>query len=420
MQKSITTRYFTTTAVILLCSVILLGAIFFSFAMQYFEAENVGKLESAAFMISEIIEQIEKNDKPEEMPFDVHPQDLEKWASQFIWQAGLLADAKVFVTDEKGIIINCNDGASSGLIGQQAPLKLIKQAEKNRTSSELGTLGGIYKTNYYTAVRSFYGPYGIIKGFVFASSDATNLTTYLKNVFSAFFIASGIMMLISSVVSIVLTNRVTTPLRRISEVATSFGKGDFTARVVVTGDDEVSQLALTFNNMASSLEEMDQNRQSFMGNIAHELRTPMTTIKGFIDGMIDGVIPQEKYDYYLKIVSEESGRLTRLIKNMLDLSKLQAGEYVLNPECYDVWDTITSALFGAEKRLQDKHIGVLGFHPNKTFVMADKDIVYQVFYNILDNAVKFTNDGGTITVDVTSDEHFVKISLENTGMGISK
>lgn len=142
--------------------------------------------------------------------------------------------------------------------------------------------------------------------------------------------------MVSSVLSIVLTNRMTTPLRRISDAAKKFGGGDFSARVPVEGDDELAQLAETFNTMAGSLEKIDQSRRSFMGNIAHELRTPMTTIKGFIDGMLDGTIPPENQNHYLGIVSQEVGRLTRLIKNMLDITKLEAGEYKVNATTYDI------------------------------------------------------------------------------------
>ncbi|EJW97678.1 integral membrane sensor signal transduction histidine kinase, partial [gut metagenome] len=191
-------------------------------------------------------------------------------------------------------------------------------------------------------------------------------------------------------------------------------------RVPVDGDDEVSQLAMTFNTMARNLETIDQSRSSFMGNIAHELRTPMTSIKGFIDGMLDGTIPEDMSQHYLTLVSKEVGRLTRLIQNMLDISKLESGEYRVNAQSYDIWDSVTSVAFSAQERIDNHHIEVQGLEPKRTSVYADPDLVYQVVYNILDNAIKFTPDGGWIRFGVQKSGGFVTVSIRNSGQGIPK
>ncbi|MEF9976669.1 MAG: HAMP domain-containing sensor histidine kinase, partial [Oscillospiraceae bacterium] len=185
-------------------------------------------------------------------------------------------------------------------------------------------------------------------------------------------------------------------------------------------DDEIAQLALTFNNMASSLEVNDSSRRSFMGNIAHELRTPMTSIKGFVDGMLDGTIPPECYDHYLGIVSQESGRLTRLIKNMLDITKLEAGEYKVNAAQYDIWESITGVVFAAEQRLEANQINIVGLTPSKTTVFADSDLVYQVVYNLVDNAIKFCDVGGNIRFSVISGKGVVTVGIRNSGAGIAE
>ncbi len=170
--------------------------------------------------------------------------------------------------------------------------------------------------------------------------------------------------------------------------------------------------------MATKLEAIDTSRQSFMGNIAHELRTPMTTIKGFGDGMLDGTIPEERRDHYLGIVSQEVGRLSRLTRSMLDITKLETGEYVVSAENYDVWDTISSIMFSREQQFIERRIRLTGFNPQKTWVYADRDIVHQVLYNIVDNAIKFTPDSGTIDISVESRQGFVTVGIMNTGEGI--
>lgn len=128
----------------------------------------------------------------------------------------------------------------------------------------------------------------------------------------------------------------------------------------VEGEGEAADLARTFNRMADNIQMNDNSRGQFMGNIAHELRTPMTTIKGFVDGILDGTIPPDMQNHYLQLVSEETGRLARLIQNMLDLSKLESGEYQVNARMFNIWETITGVALSAEQRINDGMIDIDG------------------------------------------------------------
>ena len=127
-----------------------------------------------------------------------------------------------------------------------------------------------------------------------------------------------------------------------AQAAKQFAKGDFSVRVSETSNDEIGALAVSFNNMAESLSSAEVTRRSFIANVSHELKTPMTTIAGFIDGILDGTIPPEKNSYYLQIVSEEIKRLSRLVKSMLDLSRLDNGELKLNYKTFDLLSTLLS------------------------------------------------------------------------------
>jgi len=326
------------------------------------------------------------------------------------------AGKSILVTDAYGSVVL---SIPSEYQGMEVSVKTRNATYSRGIYDEMGTLGGIFSSRYYIAGKPILDEKGMLQGFVFAGANADSLTEYLANLFSTFILSAGLMLMVSSVLSIVLTTRMTTPLRRISDAAKKFGGGDFSARVPVEGDDELAQLAETFNTMAGSLEKIDQSRRSFMGNIAHELRTPMTTIKGFIDGMLDGTIPPENQNHYLGIVSQEVGRLTRLIKNMLDITKLEAGEYKVNATTYDIWESITSVVFGAEQRLEANNIQISGFAPTKTLVLADQDLVYQVIYNLVDNAIKFCNVGGEIRFSVTQSKGAVTVGVRNTGAGIA-
>ena len=146
----------------------------------------------------------------------------------------------------------------------------------------------------------------------------------------------------------------------------------------------------------------------------------MTTIKGFIDGILDGTIPPEMQNHYLQLVSEETGRLARLIQNMLDLSKLESGEYQVNARMFNIWETLTGVALSAEQRINDGMIDIDGLTMDeKVLVYADPDLIHQVAYNLLDNAIKFTPAGGTIRFGVEKLGPEVEVSIWNSGQGIS-
>ncbi|MEG0178119.1 MAG: HAMP domain-containing sensor histidine kinase [Oscillospiraceae bacterium] len=412
MRKSITSRYFYSTAALLLCSITIMGFIQMYLSMGYFGEEKNAALkntiDNSMLLVREAFE-----DKSLTTP------ERKKRLVRELTITARASESLVLLTDKNGIPIVMNEGNSTEYIGRSVPQKLLNTVREQGTYKELGTLGEFFPHKFYVVGKPFSLPDSKeIYGYVFTATDAESLSNYLSDVFSSFILSAGLMLLVSCIISIMLTSHTTTPLRRIAEAARRFGSGDFTSRVPVEGDDEVAQLALTFNNMASSLEKNDSSRRSFMGNIAHELRTPMTSIKGFIDGMLDGTIPPESHNHYLSIVSEEVGRLTRLIKNMLDITKLEAGEYKVNATQYDIWETITGVVFGAEQRLEANRINISGLAPCKQMVYADADLVYQVVYNLTDNAIKFCDVGGDICFSVVQNKGMVTIGIRNSGCGI--
>lgn len=199
----------------------------------------------------------------------------------------------------------------------------------------------------------------------------------------------------------------------------SFAKGDFSVRVPVQDFDEIGQLSLAFNNMAASLSTMESMRRSFVANVSHELKTPMTSIGGFIDGILDGTIPQEKHSYYLRIVSEEVKRLSRLVKAMLNIARIEAGETSITPVSFNIVDLICQTLFNFEYLIDNKGINIEGLEGDPVYVDADKDLIHQVLYNLIENAVKFCNERGHITFNISADGRYAYISVLNSGYGIS-
>ena len=218
-----------------------------------------------------------------------------------------------------------------------------------------------------------------------------------------------------------ISERVIAPLREISSAAKRFASGKFDVRVPVRGNDEVSELAATFNNMAESLDNYDNMRNSFMSNVSHDLRSPMTSISGFIDGILDGVIPPEQHTYYLQIVSSEIKRLSRLVNTLLDLSRIQAGDRKFTPVSFDICEMARQILISFEQKITAKGLEVEFDCPDERInVLADLDAIYQVFYNVCDNAVKFAEDGKKFRISVRRAKgRKVNVSIYNEGQGIA-
>ena len=412
VRKSISSAYFSMTALVLVASILAMGFLQMYLSMEYFKNDKKQTLADISAVAAARAAQ--------------ESGGLAIWASaepllRMQSSISLIAQSSgnlVFAADTVGDVVLCSEGDTCAHTGTVSD-KILRQIRQNGSYFELGTLGGVCSQRYYTYARPLYDADSQLVGYVFASADSAAMGVFVSDMFSSFVLSAGLMLLVASVLSILLTSRLTTPLRRIAAAARKFGSGDFSVRVPVEGDDEVAQLAQTFNNMARSLETIDSSRSSFMGNIAHELRTPMTTIKGFIDGMLDGTIPPEMQQHYLSLVSQEVGRLARLTQSMLDITKLEAGEYKVNAASYDVWETITSVVLSAEQRITEHGIQIEGLAPTRTIVYADADLVYQVVYNIFDNALKFTPDGGTISLSVTKTGGMVTVGIRNTGTGIS-
>ena len=204
-----------------------------------------------------------------------------------------------------------------------------------------------------------------------------------------------------------------------SEAAKAMAKGDFSKRIPVTSDDEIGELAVSFNMMTNSLSRLESMRKSFVGDVSHELKTPMTTISGFIDGILDGTIKPGQQEYYLNVVSQEVKRLSRLVNGMLNMARLESGQFEIKPEKFDFYELLCTIVISQEQRIEKSELDIEGLdNIESTMLSADKDLIYQVVYNLVDNAIKFTNKGGKINFETISTKDNVEFIITNTGKGI--
>ena len=223
--------------------------------------------------------------------------------------------------------------------------------------------------------------------------------------------------IISAIVIKIVTNQIIIrPIDNINNVAKRLAKGEVEKRVVVNCNNEIGELAESFNMMAECLEKSDTKRREFISNVSHELRSPITSIKGFIGGILDGVIPRDRENYYLKIVYDEIDRLARLVNDLLDMSAMESGKFNLAITEFDINQVISLCILNLEHKIQEKGLNVKAtFHNNRAYVLGDRDRIIQVVTNIIENAIKYSNDDGEIKIDVYSKGEKIYVDIFNSG-----
>ena len=343
-------------------------------------------------------------------------------------------DADVFITNTDGQVVYCKEILQSNMAlytgncmvhnSYSVPADVMADARKT-TVSTIGTLGGALSDAHFI-VSSPIVVNGKTVAVVFSTQSVIDgLTPYVAGILRVFSAATLFAFAMAFILVYLVSLRLTKPLREMSAAAKQYATGDFSKRIPIKsgihilGSDETDELITAFNSMAQALATLEMSRRSFVANVSHELKTPMTTIGGFIDGILDGTIEPEKEAQYLKIVSDEVKRLSRLVTGMLNMSKIEAGELELKPVSFDISEMIFHTLLSFEQIIDKKHIEIKGldsFESNS--IVADKDMINQVVYNLIDNAVKFTPEGGYIEVASKSDSEKAIIRIRNSGMGI--
>lgn len=328
----------------------------------------------------------------------------------------------VTFVDADGVLIYCSESKSNCT---HALYNIPKTILDNITTQDSNYANEVNLQTPYNE-SSFYVAISDVnisnqQNYIITSLHKDYLVSYFNKILNTVFIISIIIISIMSVIIYFVLRKTLKPLTNISNVALQIAKGDFSVKLQMSQYKEINQLVSAINYMSISLEKLESMRKTFIANVSHELRTPMTSILGFIDGLLDGTIPKEKQRYYLDIVAVEVKRLSRLVKSMLHLSRLEAGEVSLKKENFNILDTITQILFQFEKEINNKNLNVIGLHNiKKAFVYADLDLIYQVVYNIIENAIKFSNGNGYISFEINFKDNKAFISIKNSGKGLSK
>ncbi len=346
-------------------------------------------------------------------------EDDNKYADYYIMNnLATVSECDIFITDKNAIIqiCGCEDWGIEGNCehsGTQLDVNTVNLTAEGQ-KNVISTLG-FYSTSHHISAVKLDSD----KGYIVAAASINEAKNLMKRIAQLYVFAAIVPLLLMFVAIYFMTYRLTKPLRLMSDAAKAMAKGDFSKRIPVTSDDEIGQLAVSFNQMTNSLARLEEVRKSFIANVSHELKTPMTTIGGFIDGIIDGTIEADRQDYYLNIVHNEIKRLSRMVESMLNISKLEANEAETHKEPFDFKNQLLGIVISQEQRIEQKKINIFGLDtvPDVT-VNADKDLIYRVVYNLVDNAIKFTNEGGEIRFNIKYDVKNLYFKIENTGRGI--
>ena len=405
-------QMFVTVGMVLL-TLFLLGASFFSLSYSYARGREDEELAAQARVVGQLSVSYLENGRYLDMEELQHEQDFQNLASF----AATVSEVDFLICDVKGHVLLSTDAALSGLVVTMPEDMTEEVLEKGITSSRTD-VDGLYPNKRFVVGVPAVGetsqePVGVIY--------AVSVTTSLENMWSGFiglfFMTAFVVLMISFMASSITTMRQIQPIREMVKATRRYAEGDFDIRMNDYGrDDELGELAASFNNMAESLQQTERQRREFIANISHELKTPMTTIAGYTDGILDGTIPPENERQYLQIISDESRRLSRLVRRMLDVSQLQAIDPLREGKHFDICESMRRVLISMERKITDRNLDVDADIPEEPIlVLGDKDMITQVIYNLLENATKFATEGSTLYLGVTTIDGKARVTVRNVG-----
>ncbi|MCI8597122.1 MAG: cell wall metabolism sensor histidine kinase WalK [Lachnospiraceae bacterium] len=289
--------------------------------------------------------------------------------------------------------------------------------------------------NQYYMTGDFYGMFEVemlsvatpisynfkTRGYVLIHTPMSNLYRERDSILNITYLTLIFIFVLSLLVLAVFTFTVYRPLMKITEAARQYAQGNFKYELSIYEEDEIGELADTLNYMAHELGEMDEYQKKFVANISHDFRSPLTSIKGYLEAILDGTIPLEMLDKYLNIVLMETERLNKLTSGLLTLNSFDTKRSMLDITSFDINTVIKNTVSSFEGRCREHHISIeLLFDTRQQLVSADIGKIQQVLYNLLDNAIKFSPDHSQITIETTLRHEKVFISVKDEGIGIPR
>ncbi len=384
--------------IIILCAFLMSGINVFQ-AMRYSEKEKATELYKVAKLVNELI--VYYNDD-----------------GDGINQIATYEDVIIVITDKDGYVkfVSRNENT----FPKQLDINGYEKVLENQATYRTGAFNKILKYNTFS-VASPCVVGNRIEGVIFVITKNEFFSPEVTHSITMNLISLGIATLVALLISYFISRSLVKPLRRMEAGAREISLGRYNAIIYDSKVREYSELIGTFNKMSSELEKQDRARSDFIANISHDLRTPLTTVMGYVRGIMDGAIPSEMQNQYLGVVLSEGERMQHMIENNLDLSKYESGNFVPNMSSFNLNEIVRSIVVTMEKRIREKNIVIdFKYEKSENIVDADESAIYRVIQNLLDNALKFASIGSEIQISIKNKNGFATFSIKNYGSSISE
>ena len=406
-------RQMSITVGMVLLTLVLLGTVFFSLSYNYARGQKTDELLERAQVVSRLSVRYLESGRYLTMEELRQDQVFQQLAAT----AAMISDMDILVCDEEGHVLLSTDETMEGQ-SITIPEGVMSAVLEQGTWAGRSRLDQLYESKRFVGGVSVVSPTtGKVLGSVFTASSGDTVDALWRTFAGLLVMTALVVLMISFVATSVTTMRQIKPIREMAQATRCYAEGDFDIRMNDYGrDDEIGELAASFNNMAERLQQTERQRREFIANISHELKTPMTTIAGYTDGILDGTIPPENEKQYLQIIANESRRLSRLVRRMLDVSQLQAMDPLRNGNHFDICESMRRVLISMEKKINDRHLDVEADIPDEPIlVLGDNDMITQVLYNLLENAAKFAREGSTLYLGVAMMDGKARVTVRNVG-----
>ena len=401
------------TAGMVLLTLLLLGASFFSLSYNYARGQKSEEIMAKARVMSQLSINYLENGRY----MDIEDLRSDPDFQQLATFAAIVSDVHFMICDTEGHVLLTTDQTLEGKVITM-PESMSREILEKGASARRDSLGGLYESRrFVVGVPAVNPETQEVVGEVYGVSTTSSLDSMWQGFIGLFFMTAFVVLMISFMASSITTMRQVQPIREMVQATRRYAEGDFDIRMNDYGrDDEIGELAASFNAMAESLQQTERQRREFIANISHELKTPMTTIAGYTDGILDGTIPPEREKQYLQIISDESRRLSRMVRRMLDVSQLQAIDPLKSGSHFDICESMRRVLISMEKKITDRDLDVDADIPEEPILLlGDNDMITQVIYNLLENATKFARSGSTLYLGVTTIDGKARVTVRNLG-----
>ena len=427
-------RHFGINVALVSLTLVLLGTSFFALSYTYIMEEKRSELEDKARIMAlkteEMVrEQIKQEDLLTSDPHSTEEDYRKAWEAQsekleeLIDMAQEMADINFLIwVPTQNRFISTDDTIQDGQ-RLTLPSEIRNKLGKDETYVGLSTLGFYETRRFIVAVPPRTAADGtMLVGPVLAITEQDRMTEMWRAFLGIFAMTAVTVLVVAFMATATVVMRQTKPINDLAMAARQFADGNFDARVYDRGrNDELGELTEAFNAMADSLQRTEQQRREFIANVSHELKTPMTTIAGYADGILDGVISPQEERQYLTIISEESRRLSRLVRRMLDVSQLQSIDTITDKRPFDLSESMRRVLISMERKITARGLDVEVDIPEEAvIVMGDNDLLTQVIYNLLENAAKFADSNSTLYLGLTTEGSKAVVTVRNHGLTIDE